>query len=155
MDLEDIHRYLHTKFHPNWSKYMVAAQLWNWNFWWFWRFLANSWRYSVFRVPYGPKLPIWLIIEFKDCINHHSMYDPFGIYGLLSNLRMPISKFIPSFIDLVYIGDLKIHPFLRSPVAPRLPPTQPLLWTHGGAPGGRAKRVYSWWPFSLRIASGK
>ena len=27
MDLEDIHRYLHTKFHPNWSKYMVADQL--------------------------------------------------------------------------------------------------------------------------------
>ena len=27
MDLEDIHRYLHTKFHPNWSKYMVADKL--------------------------------------------------------------------------------------------------------------------------------
>ena len=26
MDLEDIRRYLHTEFHPNWSKYMVAAQ---------------------------------------------------------------------------------------------------------------------------------
>jgi len=64
MDLEDIHRYLHTKFHPNWSKYMVADQLWIWNFWWFWRFLANSWRYSVCRVPYGPEGPIWLIRGF-------------------------------------------------------------------------------------------
>ena len=27
MDLGDIHRYLHTKFHPNLSKYMVADQI--------------------------------------------------------------------------------------------------------------------------------
>ena len=44
---------------------------------------------------------------------------PKGPNGLLSSLRMPISIFIPSFIDLVYIRDLKIPPFLRSSLAPR------------------------------------
>ena len=44
---------------------------------------------------------------------------PKGPYGLLSSLRMPISIFIPSFIDLMYIRDLKIPPFLRSSLAPR------------------------------------
>ena len=69
---------------------MVEAQNWIRNFWWFLHFLKNFWRYSVFRVPYGPEGPIWCIVNLEHV--HRCVHTSFRWSNLEGTLSLQYQK---------------------------------------------------------------